>query len=61
METRFLTTEQVSELLGVTPKTLIRSVKANEIPAVKIGKQYRFNAKAIASLGLGEQEVHLAS
>src|SRR5215467_1896007 len=41
----FLTTEEVLEYLQVNLRTVYRLVKAGKIPAVRIGRQWRFRRK----------------
>ena len=38
----FLTTEEVLLYLKVTPRTIYRLIRSGELPAVRIGRQYRF-------------------
>jgi len=38
----FLTTEQVLGYLKVTPRTIYRLIRTGELPAVRIGRQWRF-------------------
>jgi excisionase family DNA binding protein len=38
----FLTTEEVLALLKVTPRTVYRLIRAGELPAVRVGRQWRF-------------------
>jgi excisionase family DNA binding protein len=38
----FLTTEEVLGYLKVTPRTIYRLIRAGELPAVRIGRQWRF-------------------
>jgi excisionase family DNA binding protein len=38
----FLTTEDVLGYLKVTPRTIYRLIRAGELPAVRIGRQWRF-------------------
>ncbi len=38
----FLTTEEVLEYLQVTQRTVYRLIKAGRIPAVRVGRQWRF-------------------
>jgi excisionase family DNA binding protein len=40
--TTFLTTEEVLECLKVTPRTVYRLIKSGDLPAVRIGRQWRF-------------------
>lgn len=38
----FLKTEEVLGCLKVTPRTLYRLIRAGELPAVRVGRQWRF-------------------
>jgi excisionase family DNA binding protein len=38
----FLTTEEVLDCLKVNPRTIYRLIKSGELPAVRIGRQWRF-------------------
>ncbi len=52
METSFeqlLNSQEAAKLLGVHPKTLIQMARRGEIPAVRIGKFWRFRASALDS------------
>lgn len=40
--TAFLTTEEVLSCLKVNPRTIYRLIKSGELPAVRIGRQWRF-------------------
>jgi excisionase family DNA binding protein len=42
-----LTLDEVAELLRVHPSTMYRLLKRNEIPAFRIGSDYRFNRRDI--------------
>jgi excisionase family DNA binding protein len=43
----FLTTEEVLEYLQVNLRTVYRLIKAGKIPAVRVGRQWRFRKKDI--------------
>src|SRR5471032_226723 len=43
----FLTTEEVLEYLQVNLRTVYRLIKAGKIPAVRVGRQWRFRKRAI--------------
>src|SRR3954465_5710483 len=43
----FLTTEEVLENLQETLRTVYRLIKAGKIPAVRVGRQWRFRKRAI--------------
>jgi excisionase family DNA binding protein len=38
----FLTTEEVLDCLKVNPRTIYRLIKTGELPANRIGRQWRF-------------------
>lgn len=38
----FLTTDEVLDYLKVTSRTIYRLIKAGDLPAVRIGRQWRF-------------------
>jgi excisionase family DNA binding protein len=38
----FLTIEEVLSYLRVTPQTIYRLIRCGELPAVRIGRQWRF-------------------
>lgn len=44
---RLLTTKEVSEILKVHPKVLERMAKRGEVPALKVGKFWRYRATAL--------------
>ena len=44
---RFLSVEEVAGTFGVNAATVYRLVKARQIPAVKIGGQWRFSQVAL--------------
>jgi excisionase family DNA binding protein len=37
-----LTTEEVLAYLNVTPRTIYRLIRTGELPAIRIGRQWRF-------------------
>ncbi len=41
MRARFLTVAEVASLLRVSTMTVYRLIKADELPAVRVGKSYR--------------------
>jgi excisionase family DNA binding protein len=47
MEEGFLTTEEVLEYLQVNLRTVYRLIKAGKIPAVRVGRQWRFRKRDI--------------
>jgi len=38
----FLTTEEVLSYLKVNPRTIYRLIRTGELPAVRVGRQWRF-------------------
>ena len=38
----FLTTEEVLSYLKITPRTMYLLIRSGELPAVRIGRQWRF-------------------
>lgn len=53
----FLTTEKAAACLNVTERTLYRLLKAGKIPAVRVGRRWRFRASKLnASLGRAGRE-----
>jgi len=46
-EEHFLTTEEVLDYLQVNLRTIYRLIKAGKIPAVRVGRQWRFSKKDI--------------
>lgn len=52
METSFeqlLNSAEAAKLLGVHPKTLMQMARRGKIPAVRVGKFWRFRASALDS------------
>src|SRR5512144_1781554 len=47
IEEAFLTTEEVLEYLQVNLRTVYRLIKAGRIPAVRVGRQWRFRKSDI--------------
>jgi excisionase family DNA binding protein len=45
MEEIFLTTEEVLEYLNIKLRTVYRLIKAGKIPAVRVGRQWRFRKR----------------
>ena len=59
MDDVFLTTEEVLEYLQVNLRTVYRLIKAGKIPAVRVGRQWRFR-KADIDLWLESQQTGAA-
>ena len=55
----FLTTEEVLEYLQVNLRTVYRLIKAGKIPAVRVGRQWRFRKRDIDAW-LDSQRTHSA-
>ena len=49
----FLTTDEVLEYLEVNLRTVYRLIKAGKIPAVRVGRQWRFRKTDIDADNLG--------
>ena len=47
MDEGFLTTEEVLDYLQVNLRTVYRLIKAGKIPAVRVGRQWRFRKRDI--------------
>jgi excisionase family DNA binding protein len=47
MEDTFLTTDEVLEYLQINLRTVYRLIKAGKIPAVRVGRQWRFRKRDI--------------
>src|ERR1039458_3794825 len=47
---RFLNAGQVSQMLGIDRSTVYRMAESGRLPAMKIGRQWRFPAEQIAAL-----------
>jgi excisionase family DNA binding protein len=48
-EIRMLTIKEVAHYLSVNERTIYRLIKANKIPGVKIGGQWRFSEQSLQS------------
>jgi len=57
----FLTTEQVLEYLHVNLRTVYRLIKAGKLPAVRVGRQWRFRKSDIDARLNGQHSRPLAS
>ena len=66
MRSRVLTVQEVSTYLRVHPSTIYRMLKKNQLPAFRVGSDWRFTVEAIdkwredaeqGALGHSEQEV----
>lgn len=55
-ENRLLSTDDVAELLAVTPKTVRRWIAEGELPAVKLHRQWRVRSAELDRLLEGESD-----
>lgn len=46
---RLLTTEETAELLAVSTKTLGKLARAGDVPAVRVGTQWRFELQDVVA------------
>ena len=53
---KFLTTEEVASKLHIHQNTVIRYIRDNKLPAVKVGKSYRIKESVVAAL-VGEADL----
>ena len=47
MKSRVLTVQEVSRYLRVHPSTIYRMLKKNQLPAFRVGSDWRFTVEAI--------------
>ena len=47
MKNRILTVQDVASYLRVHPSTIYRMLKKNQLPAFRVGSDWRFNVEAI--------------
>ena len=47
-EDRMLSTEEVAKWLGIATRTVCTWAELKELPAVKVGRQWRFRRSAVA-------------
>ena len=45
---RFLTLQEAAELLQVSKRTVERLIRCNELPALKVGRQWRIRSSQLA-------------
>ena len=56
--TSMLTTKDLQEIINVDRSTIYRMAEAGKLPAIKVGRQWRFPADEIETwLAGGEQDV----
>lgn len=57
-DVRFLTVEEVAELMRVSNMTVYRMVKSGKLPAIRFGRSYRIPESAVqAAVTLPDQQV----
>ena len=57
---RFLTVQEVADMMRVSTMTVYRLVHAGELPAVRFGRSYRIPESAVAGVvGLGEHDAQV--
>ncbi|HOO75374.1 MAG TPA: helix-turn-helix domain-containing protein [Tepiditoga sp.] len=62
MEEKFYTTEQISEILGIHQKTVLRYIKEQRISAVKMGGQWRISETELKNFtGQKQKEIMVSS
>ncbi len=47
MDERWLSAEEISQYLGVSKDTLYKLIEADNLPAYRIGKQWKFKKAAV--------------
>ncbi len=57
-EDHFLTTDEVLDYLQVNLRTIYRLIKAGKIPAVRVGRQWRFRKQDIDAWLVGHRSRH---
>jgi excisionase family DNA binding protein len=59
---RFLTVQEVADMMRVSSMTVYRMVHAGEIPAIRFGRSYRIPENAVAQITqqLSDWQVHQA-
>ncbi len=50
MEKGFYTPQELAKLLGLTPESIRRAIKAGEIPALKLGGRYYIPTAVVQQL-----------
>jgi len=59
-DVRFLTVQEVADMMRVSTMTVYRLVHAGELPAVRFGRSYRIPESAVAGVvGLGEHDAQV--
>ena len=57
--TKILTVGELSEYLRVHPSTVYRLLKRRELPAFKVGSDWRFNVESIDQWRMGQDRTRL--
>ena len=47
-QSEFITVEELADALKVNPRTIQRIVQRKEIPAIRVGRQWRFRREWVA-------------
>ena len=47
LDDEFLTVEELAKKLKVNPRTIQRLIERKELPAIRIGKQWRFRRETV--------------
>ena len=47
-QAEFVTVEELANVLKVTPRTIQRIVNRKELPAIRVGRQWRFRREWVA-------------
>lgn len=56
-DVRFLTVQEVAEMMRVSTMTVYRLVHAGELPAVRFGRSYRIPESAVAgAIGIADTD-----
>lgn len=56
-DVRFLTVQEVAELMRVSSMTVYRLVHSGELPAVRFGRSYRIPESAVAgAIGIADSD-----
>ncbi len=59
---RFLTVQEVADMMRVSSMTVYRLVHSGELPAVRFGRSYRIPESAVAQLidmGMGDTDMRV--
>lgn len=58
-QNEFLTIEELADMLKISTRTIRRILKRGDLPAIRIGRQIRFNREAV-NLWLKTQSIEQA-